>query len=99
MTKHYEINGTELGIITQLQKGKDGFARSVTIRKENKNHITRSIEKLYPIEVLVSRNGVQLKNRKRTKRRTSQEQDDHHKLLHKSIVQELKNTLNNRLIL
>lgn len=53
-------NQWKLGIITQLHQGKDGHARFVTLRTAKGNHISRPIEKLYPIEA--SREEVELKD-------------------------------------
>ena len=45
-------NQWKLGVIIQLHQGKDGLVRSVTLRTEKGNLISRPIEKLYPLEVL-----------------------------------------------
>ena len=44
-------NQWKLGIIVQLQHGKDGLVRSVTLKTAKGNLLSRPIEKLYPIEV------------------------------------------------
>lgn len=75
-------NQWKLGIITQLHQGKDSYARSVTLRTVKGNHISRPIEKLYPIEA--SREDVELKEQ--------QEKHDHHELQHRKLLKESKNS-------
>ena len=50
---------------TQLHQRKNGFTSSVTFRTANRNHISRPIEKLYPIEV--SGDGVELQDSQQKK--------------------------------
>ena len=44
-------NQWKLGIIVQLHHGKDGLVRSVTLKTAKGSLLSRTIEKLYPIEV------------------------------------------------
>lgn len=83
-------NQSKLGIITQLHQGKDGYARSVTLKTAEGNHISRRLKSF----TISKRHGRKLNfktyNKKGTKRRTSQEQHDHHELQHKKLLKESK---------
>jgi len=52
-------NQWKLGVIIQLNQGKDGLVRSVTLRTAKGNLISRPIEKLYPLQVLADEGHLQ----------------------------------------
>ena len=52
-------NQWKLGVIIQLDQGKDGLVRSVTLRTAKGNLISRPIEKLYHLEVLAEEDNLQ----------------------------------------
>ncbi|KAK3743011.1 hypothetical protein QZH41_019611, partial [Actinostola sp. cb2023] len=44
-------NRWKLGVTTELQQGRDGLVRCISLQTSNGKEISRPVEKLYPLEV------------------------------------------------